>query len=84
MSLENRALLDRLTEQKKLYEERAAEADARLEEHRELLRAARSGTLSCRELYPLTQVQIGDRAGEFAFPEQNCNIHIYGGRVVSK
>jgi len=84
LSMENRGLLDQLTEQKKLYEERVAETDARLEENRALLRAARSGTLSCRELYPLTVVQIGDRSKEFAFPEQNCNIHIYGGQVVSK
>lgn len=84
LSMGDRALLDQLTEQKKLYEGQASQTDAMLEELREQLRATRGGTLSCRELYPLTVVQIGDCAKEFTFPEQNCSIHVSGGQVVSR
>ncbi len=84
LSREKRELLGQLNEQKKLYEDRAAELDERLKAAREKLREARSGRVICKELNPVTVVQIGDRTGEFKYSDSNCSIRVYMGQVVSK
>jgi len=84
LSLEKKELLGQLTEQKNLYETRAAELDERLKAAKEKLREARSGRVLCKEMNPVTVVQIGDRSGEFKYPDSNCNIRVYMGQVVSK
>lgn len=84
LSMEKRELLGQLNEQKDLYEARADELEEQLKAAREKLRAAREGRVLCRELNPVTVVQIGDRTGEFNFPDTNCNIRVYAGQVISK
>jgi len=84
LSMEKKELLGQLTEQKNLYEARTAELDERLKAEKEKLREARSGRVLCKEMNPVTIVQIGDRSGEFKYPDSNCNIRVYMGQVVSK
>lgn len=84
LPLEERALLSQLTEQKKLYEEQTGSLEAQLHDAKARFRTARSGRVVCQEMKPVTVVQIGDRVGEFAFPESKCKIHIYGGQVVAR
>jgi len=84
LSQEKRELLAQLTEQKELYEARVAELDGLLKAAKEKLRAARSGQVICKEMNPVTVVQIGDRTGEFNFRDTNCNIHVYAGQVITK
>ncbi len=84
LSLEKRALLAQLTEQRGLYEKREATLTGQQKEAREKLRSALSGKVLCQELYPPVTVQIGDRTKEFTLQETNCNIHVYAGQVVAK
>ncbi len=84
LSLEKKELLAQLTEQKELYEERTGELEEQLKAAKEKLRAARSGHVICKELNPITVVQIGDRTGEFNYPDTNCNIRFYAGQIISK
>lgn len=84
LSLEKRALLSQLMEQRGLYEEQEGIFIARQKAAKEKLRTALSGKVICQELYPPATVQIGDRSKEFILPETDCVIHTYAGQVVVK
>lgn len=83
LSLEKRGVLSQLVEQKELYESRAAELEAQLRESQDQRRTDRDSQLVCQKMHPHTVVQIGERTGEFLYPETQCRIHLYAGQVVS-
>jgi len=84
LSLEKRALLNQLTEQRGLYEQQETDLSQKLKASKDRLRAAMTGRIACGSLYPPVTVQISDRTKEFTLPETGCNIHIYAGQVVAK
>jgi len=84
LSLEKRALLNQLTEQRGLYEEQESDFAQKRKAAKEKMRTAMSGKIICAELYPPVTVQISDRVKEFTLPETGCNIHVYAGQVVAK
>lgn len=84
LSLEKRAVLAQLMEQKNLYENKEESLNKKLKELKQALHAATSGRITCQELYPVTAVQIGDRMAEFQSAETACSIHVYAGKVMVK
>lgn len=84
LSLEKRALLNQLTEQRSLYEQQESDFSQKLKAAKEKMRTAMSGKIVCGEMYPPVTVYISDRIKEFTLPETGCNIHVYAGQVVAK
>lgn len=84
LSLEKRAVLSQLMEQRTLYETQEAQLSARAKELRQTLHAATAGKVVCQELYPVTTVRIGDREAELKTAETNCRIHVYAGQIAVK
>lgn len=84
LSLEKRNVLEQLVEQRNAYDKREAELQKRLKTSQEKLRMARSGSVSYQELWPVTEVQIGDKSEVFKSQEKNGSVHIYAGKVVVK
>ncbi len=84
LSLEKRSVLEQLIEQRDAYDKRESDLLKRQKDVQEKLAKARSGSVTYKELWPVTEVQIGDRTGIFNSHEKNGNIHIYAGSVVVK
>lgn len=84
LSLEKRAVLSQLTEQRDLYEEKEATLNGKIKDLKKALHEATSGKILCQELYPLTLIQIGIYEMECKTMENNCNLHVYAGKVVTK
>ncbi len=84
LSQEKRKVLDQLVEQRKAYEQKEADLLKRQKTVQEELRKARSGSVSYRELWPVTEVRIGDKVGIFNSQEKNGNVHVFAGNVVVK
>lgn len=84
LSLEKRAVLTQLTEQRDLYEEKETALNGKMKQLKKALHEATSGKILCQELYPLTLIQIGVYEMECKTMENNCNIHVYAGKVVTK
>ncbi len=78
MNDEQKALLDRLVEQRALGERRAEELKARRKELSERRRAGNAGRVVCARLYPGTEVRIGPASMTFRQQEDNCNIRLMG------
>jgi len=79
---EKKELLGRLVEQRALYEEQKDKLKAEQKELRETMRAASTGQIVCRSLYPATEIQIGAYRMEAAAQESNCRIRVQGESIV--
>jgi len=84
LSLEKREVLSQLVEQRKLYEAKEEELSKSVKDLKKDVQAASTGKISCEELYPVTEVTIGDRSETFQMAETRCDIHIFAGKVVVK
>jgi len=84
LSLERRALLSQLVEQRTLYEQQAHRLNTQQKLARETMYKGRACSIKCRELHPKVVVHIGDKIEEFKKVETKCNIHISMGQIVSK
>ncbi len=84
LSQEKRKVLEQLVEQRGAYDRKEADLLKRQKGMQEELRKARSGSVSYRELWPVTEVRIGDKVGIFSSQEKNGNIHVFAGNVVVK
>lgn len=84
LSLEKRALLAQLMEQRTLYSEKEEALNKELKTLKQKLHTSNSGKVLCDELYPITKIRIGDKAAEIRTADTNCNIHIYAGRITVK
>lgn len=84
LSLEKRALLAQLVEQRTLYEKQEESQVQSLKALKKTLQAACTGKITCEELNPVTQVQIGDKSATLQTAEKNCSVYIYAGKVMVK
>lgn len=82
LSLEKRALLQQLTEQKALYTTREEELNERITQLRQQSHADMTGHIRCDELYPQTEITIGDQSVSVQQPVTDCNIHLYNGNLI--
>lgn len=83
ITLEQKDLLDQLVEQRSLYEQQEKQLKASWKELMKTLKSAAQGHVVCARLYPVTEVQIGLYKQEFTFPENSCNIRVYGESLVT-
>ncbi len=79
---EKQDLLNRLVEQRALYEEQKDKLKTEQKELREKMRAASTGQITCRDLYPTTEIQLGAYSTEIAAQETNCRIRVHGEGLV--
>ncbi len=84
LSQEKRKVLEQLVEQREAYYQKEADLIKRQKTVQEELRKARSGSVSYKELWPETEVRIGDKVGIFNSREKNGNVHVFAGNVVVK
>ncbi len=84
LSSEDAALLEKLVEQRELYESQVAELTTQLKQARDERRNDRDSQILCRIMEPPVTVQIGERTGNFQHPERDCRIRLYAGQVVAK
>ncbi len=82
LSMEKRNVLVQLVDQRDAYDSREAELLKRQKEVRKKLRQSRTGRLSFNELWPVVEVQIGDKKGVFREKEGSGSIHIYSNQVL--
>ncbi len=74
----------KLTEQRSLYEELERTKTKELKELEKNYQSYKSGSISCEEIYPVTQIHIGEQALVIQKADTNCNIHIAGNQIVIK
>lgn len=84
LTMDDRALLKQLVEQKGLYEQKVADLGTELQQIKDARVDLLDSELICAKMDPPLTVQIGDRTGEFKYPETNCRFHLYAGQVVSR
>ena len=84
ISDEEKALLDRLVEQRELYIERREALAAELKVVSRALDRKSKGRIRCEKLHPFLDVQIGRLTEEITTIEENCNIHAEENRILLK
>jgi len=73
---EQKDLLQKLLEQRTLYEEKRSRLKEEREVLRQQMRASRSGRVKCHELFPVLEIRLGERKGEVKTHEMECDIHL--------
>lgn len=73
---EQKSVLNKLLEQRTLYEEKRDSLKKEREVLREQMKAARSGRVKCHELFPTLEIRLGERKGEVKSHELECDIHL--------
>ncbi len=84
LTMDDRELLGQLMEQKALYEQKVSDLSTELQQVKDARVDLLDSELICPRMEPPLTVQIGDRTGEFRYPETNCRFHLYAGQVVSR
>lgn len=76
LNAEQKSVLNKLLEQRTLYEEKRDSLKKEREVLREQMKAARSGRVKCHELFPTLEIRLGERKGEVKSHEMECDIHL--------
>lgn len=84
LTTEQKDLLQRLLEQRELYEQKIKELKQSRKELREKMNIDAAVHIFCDELEPVVEVQIGDKTDRFTQRERRCNIHIEDGWIVAR
>ena len=79
-----KAILDRLVEQRQLYTERREALTAELRTVNKVLDKKSAGRIQCEKLFPCLEVQIGRATEEITSAEENCNIRVVESRIFLK
>lgn len=82
ISDDEKAILERLVEQRALYLERLEALKAELRTVNKALEKKSKGRIRCEKLYPFLDVQIGKLTEEIITIEENCNIHAEENSIV--
>lgn len=82
LSMEKRAVLEQLIEQRTLYEKRVAELAEQLKQLKFEAHEANTGRVICEEIYPMTKLRIGDKEAVIRDSETNCNIHLHVDKIM--
>lgn len=82
LSLEKRAVLAQLMEQRDLYNNKEQTLIKREQELKLKSQENTTGKVVCEELYPLTEISLGPMKVTVDTIETNCNIHLYAGRLI--
>ncbi len=82
LSIEKRNVLEQLVEQRDAYDKRESDLLKRQKEVKEKLRQSMAGRLNFKELWPVVEVNIGDKKGVFREKEGSGSIHIYSSQVL--
>lgn len=71
-----KAVLDKLVEQRELYTQRRETLTAELHTMNQILGQKSAGRIQCEKLYPSLDVHIGRAAEEITTAEENCDIRV--------
>lgn len=84
LSEQQKSVVNRLEQQKKLYEEKEKQLQQERKDLNKNIHLARTGQILCREICPNTQIQIGDLEMTVQKPESNCRIYTYFDKILLK
>lgn len=84
ISVEEKAVLDQLVEQRDLYVERRETLTAELRTVNRALDKKSRGKVRCEKLHPSLDVQIGRLTEKITTIEDDCNIHMEENRILLK
>lgn len=79
-----KALLDKLVEQRELYVERREALNAELKVLNKALDKRSKGRIRCEKIYPLLNVRIGRLKEEITTIEEGCEIHVEENSILLK
>ena len=82
ISDEEKALLNRLAEQRELYLKRLEVLKTELRTVSKALDRKSKGRIRCEKLYPFLDVQIGRLTEEVTTTEENCDIHVENNAIL--
>lgn len=82
ISEEERALLERLVEQRELYIKKQEALTAELKAVNKVLDKKSKGRIRCEKLRPFLDVRIGKLTEEVTTVEEDCDIHVEDGHIV--
>lgn len=71
-----------LLEQRNVYGELKREKFTELDELSAAIRSMQTGSISCEEIYPVTNIQIEKQSLTVEQKETDCRIHLQGGQIL--
>lgn len=81
---DKKELLEKLEEQRRLYEIKETELSEEIKYLANILRKASDGIVSCSKMYPTTEISIGEKKTVLQRQMEPCRVFISGDNIVAR